>query len=92
MSVEIRSIADTALGFSAAELQILRAQQQDVENSVRAKGLNTNSAGRSQSLQGRILLDVKSLQSLQDHLENVIRLAGGKIDEVGVCAAPLDKR
>jgi hypothetical protein len=89
MSVETQSIADTALGLSAAESQILRTEQQDIENSVRAKSLNTNSAGRNQSLQGRILLDVESLQRLQDHLENVIKSVGDRIDEVGVYAASL---
>ena len=88
MSVETHSIADTALGLSAAEIQILRTQQQTIvqrtSQRTSQRSLHISSAATSQSLQGRVLLDPHSLQNLQDHLQNVVRAVEGRIDEVGV--------
>jgi hypothetical protein len=92
-----QSIADTALGLTAAEVQILRTQQQTIAQrghqgaaADRGRGASRHSqpssraasAASSQSLQGRILLDPRSLHNLQVHLENVVRAAEGRIDEV----------
>lgn len=92
-----QTIADTALGLTAAELQILRTQQQTIAQrghqgaaADRGRGPSRHSqpssraasAASSQSLQGRILLDPRSLHNLQVHLENVARAVEGRIDEV----------
>lgn len=93
-----QSIADTALGLTAAEVQILRTQQQTIaqrahQGAAAERGRGTSrhsqqpnsraaSAASSQSLQGRVLLDPRSLQNLQVHLENVVRSVEGRIDEV----------
>jgi hypothetical protein len=92
-----QSIADTALGLTAAELQILRTQQQNIaqrahQGAAADRGRGTSrhsqpssraaSAASSQSLQGRVLLDPRSLQNLQVHLENVVRSVESRIDDV----------
>lgn len=92
-----QSIADTALGLTAAELQILRQQQQSIQQRAhqgapadRGRGTSRHSqpssraasAASSQSLQGRVLLDPRSLQNLQAHLENVVRSVELRIDDV----------
>ena len=95
-----QSIADTALGFTAAELQIFRQQQQILaqrshQDTAAARGRGTNrhsqpssraasAASSNQSIQGRVLLDPRSLQNLQIHLENIIRQVEGRVDDVSL--------
>jgi hypothetical protein len=81
------SIADTALGLSASEIQILRTQQQTIEQRTSQLRFHPSSASTSQSLQGRVLLDPHSLRNLEDHLQYAVRTVEGRIDEVGVPTA-----
>lgn len=87
------SIADTALGLSLADLQMLRqGQQLAVQNIGRAsKGGRPSKASRS-NLQagpaqpGRILLDDSSLARLSAHFEALLRSIQNRINDVSSIA------
>lgn len=93
----VHSIQDTSLGLTAAELQLLRQQQQvmaqrshqDSRAAERGRGTSRHSqpssrgasAASSQAGQ-RILLDQQSLRALQVHLDSVLRAIENRISEV----------
>jgi len=91
------SIADTALGLTTSELQILRQEQQlaaqrshQPETALRGRGNSRSSqpssraasAASSAGGQGRVFLDPSSLQQLNAHFEHLMRRIQNRIDVV----------
>jgi hypothetical protein len=86
------SIANTALGLTPLELEILRQQQPLAAefscNSVRTRFSQPNSgavsAGSSQGGQGRVFLDRGSLQQFHIHMDHLMRRIQQHHDAVSV--------
>ena len=90
-------IADTTLGLTPAELQILRQQQQVLlqqrqreEVASRGRGTSRHSSNPSSRAasaassggQGRVLLDPRSLSALQTHFDSIMRSIENRIGQV----------
>ena len=94
------SIADTTLGFTPAELQLfrqqeqIRAQQRAQEDAMASRGRgasrhSSNPSSRAASAassggQGRVLLDPRNLQSLYTHFDNIMRQIQSRIEQVRI--------
>jgi hypothetical protein len=93
-----QSVADTNLGLTASEIQILRQQQQVAaqghaaqSQAGRGRGQSRSSnpssraasAASSQGGQGRVFLDPGSLQRLHAHFEHLMRRIQDRIADVG---------
>lgn len=91
------SVADTQLGLTAGEIQILRQQQQVMAqrshqggNPGRGREQSRHSqpssravsAASSQGGPTRLILDPRHLQALQTHMDNLLRAVGNRINEV----------
>jgi hypothetical protein len=92
-----QSVADTNLGLTASEIQILRQQQQIAaqghaaqSQAGRGRGQSRSSnpssraasAASSQGGQGRVFLDPGSLQRLYAHFEHLMRRIQDRIADV----------
>jgi hypothetical protein len=99
--MSIPSIADTALGLTTSELQMLRQQLQlaeqrphQAETASRGRGNSRSShpssraasAASSQGGQGRLFLDPGSLQQLNAHFEHLMRRIQDRIEVVSSLA------
>lgn len=88
------SIADTALGLTEAELQILRHQQQLAARLSYAASSSGNSrssqpssrvaSAASRTQQSRLLLDPGSLRQLNAHFEHLMRRIENRNDAVSI--------
>ena len=92
-----RSIADTELGLTQGEIQLLRRQQEVMAQRShqggdpgRGRGTSRHSqpssrnasAASSTGQTNRIILSSQHLQALNTHLDNVMRQIGSRINEV----------
>jgi hypothetical protein len=88
------SIADTALGLTTAEIQMLRQEQQlaaqrshQAETSrgrgnSRSSQPSSRAASAASSAGGRVFLDPNSLQQLNAHFEHLMRRIQNRMDVV----------
>ena len=98
-----RTVADTELGLTQGELQMLRQQQQVMaqrshQNAYPGRGRGDSrhsqassravSAASSHTVPNRVILDSRHLLALQTHLDNVMRSIGNRIEEVGIPLSP----
>jgi hypothetical protein len=88
------SIADTQLGLTSSEIQILRQHQQMAlqghggQSRGRGNGRGSTSSSRAASAassQGRLLLDPGSLQQLGYYFDSLMANIQHRLDSVGTC-------
>lgn len=99
----VRSVADTELGLTQGEIQLLRRQQEVMAqrshqggNPDRGRGTSRHSqpssraasAASSTGPHNRVILDPRHLSALQTHLDNVMRQINTRINEVRSSPTP----
>jgi hypothetical protein len=93
----VRSVADTELGLTQGEIQLLRRQQEIMRqrshtggNTDRGRGTSRHSQSSSRAASAasstgqtnRVILSSGHLQALQTHLDNVMGQIGSRISQV----------
>ena len=103
----VRSVADTELGLTQGEIQLLRRQQEVMAQRSHQGGTPDRGRGTSRHSQpssraasaasstgppNRVILDPRHLSALQTHLDNVMRQIGTRINEVCYsCVSPCSR-